>query len=198
MTDLEITPLAAPNPATTDWVPIGGAPGAIPYGTSLPASPYDGQTAILVDSTTNPTYQWQFRYNAGSTSPYKWEFVGGAPAHTAVEAVETTAGTIYGDLATVGPTFTLPRGGDFLVLVTCYLNPASGANASVTLDVQGTTVGDLIYGLTSAGTLAFDSSIQIKLLGKAAGNTVRPLYKVSSGTGTFARRRLTVTPIRVS
>ena len=42
------------------------------YGTTLPASPVDGQEAILVDSVTNPTYQWRFRYNAGSTSAYKW------------------------------------------------------------------------------------------------------------------------------
>src|SRR6516164_9624771 len=49
----------------------------IPYGTTLPASPVDGQEAILVDSITNPTYQWRLRYNAGSTSAYKWEFVGG-------------------------------------------------------------------------------------------------------------------------
>ena len=50
------------------------------YNTSLPTSPVDGQEAILVDSVTNPTYIWHFRYNAGSTSAYKWEFIGGAPA----------------------------------------------------------------------------------------------------------------------
>jgi hypothetical protein len=47
------------------------------YGTTLPAGPVDGQEAILVDSLTNPTYQWRFRYNAGSALAYKWEFIGG-------------------------------------------------------------------------------------------------------------------------
>jgi len=61
--------------------PSGGAAGTVAYGTSLPASPADGQEAILVDSTTNATYAWRFRYNAAASSPYKWEFVGGSPAN---------------------------------------------------------------------------------------------------------------------
>src|SRR4029077_16918092 len=47
------------------------------YGTTLPASPVDGQEAILVDSVTNPTHQERFRFHAGRPTPYKWEFVGG-------------------------------------------------------------------------------------------------------------------------
>jgi hypothetical protein len=62
------------------WSPITPADVAnIPYATTFPASPYDGQEAILVDSTTNPQWKWRFRYNAASISPYKWEFIGGAP-----------------------------------------------------------------------------------------------------------------------
>ena len=56
-----------------------GSFSAVYYGTTFPVSPADGQEAILVDSVTNPSYQWRFRYNAGSSSPYKWEFVGGPP-----------------------------------------------------------------------------------------------------------------------
>jgi hypothetical protein len=62
---------ATPTPWTTPLLPPQ-------YGTTLPASPADGQEAILVDSVTAPTYQWRFRYNAQSTSAYKWEFVGGS------------------------------------------------------------------------------------------------------------------------
>ena len=130
MTDVEINPETAPNPATTNWVPVGPAPPAptgggltyrgdysasvtyndgdivvgpdgityactqngivgtapvpwtltppaTPYAITLPSAPSNGQETILVDSTTNPSYQWRFRYNAGSTCIYKWEFVGG-------------------------------------------------------------------------------------------------------------------------
>src|SRR4029450_8789457 len=71
-----------------------------PYGTTLPASPSDGQQAVLVDSTTNPTYIWQFRYNAGSSSAYKWEYVGGtaAVAQVAAGGTTTTVGSC-GDLS---------------------------------------------------------------------------------------------------
>jgi hypothetical protein len=48
------------------------------YGTTLPASPIDGQEHVLVDNTVGSfLYIWRFRYNAASTDPNKWEFVGG-------------------------------------------------------------------------------------------------------------------------
>src|SRR5215831_7217940 len=69
-------------------VPWPMAPGTSSYGTTLPSSPYDGQEAVLVDLATNPGYQWRFRYNAQSTSAYKWEFVGGSPRSSLVNAAE--------------------------------------------------------------------------------------------------------------
>jgi len=62
------------------WSPITPADVAnIPYTTTLPGSPYDGQEVILVNSLTAPTWQWRLRYNAGSSNANKWEFVGGTP-----------------------------------------------------------------------------------------------------------------------
>lgn len=48
------------------------------YATTLPASPVNGQEAVLVNSTTAPLYQWRFRYNTANSSAYKWEFIGGS------------------------------------------------------------------------------------------------------------------------
>ena len=88
----------------------------VSYGTTLPASPVDGQEAILVDSVTNPTYQWRFRYNAGSTSAYKWECVGATPLGAYLNVQESLAVTgTWQDLATVGPQVTIPRAGDYQV-----------------------------------------------------------------------------------
>src|SRR4029077_1979087 len=104
MTDLTVEPLAvAHDPATTRWVPVGPSiivPPGTAYGTTLPASPTDGQEAVLVDSVTNPTYQWRFRYNAGSSSAYKWEFVGGPQIIS------------FGTAANLG--IVVPRAGDYL------------------------------------------------------------------------------------
>ena len=47
------------------------------FGGQLSQDQVDGQEAILVDNVANPIYQWRFRYNASSTSPFKWELVGG-------------------------------------------------------------------------------------------------------------------------
>ena len=81
------------------------------YGTSLPASPVDGQEYILVDSVTAPTYSWRFRYNAGSTSLYKWEFVGGTSWRGAVGSYGAS-GTAWGG---VGVGLTVPRAGIYSV-----------------------------------------------------------------------------------
>jgi hypothetical protein len=94
--------------------------------TTLP-SPSHGLVALLVDSTTNPSYQWRFRYNANSTSPYKWEFVGGTPI---VVASSST---------------TLPaHGGDYLVEGTGWANTdggtTTGNNVGINLTVGGVTV----------------------------------------------------------
>ena len=101
------------------WAAITPADVAnIPYGTSLPASPFDGQEAILVDSVSNPTYQWRFRYNAGSTSTYKWEFVGGSPVilgkvnpNVLIDTSPAVGATAYH--YPTGWAFTVPRAGDW-------------------------------------------------------------------------------------
>jgi hypothetical protein len=100
------------------------------YGTTLPASPVDGQEAILVDSVTNPSYQWRFRYNASSSSAYKWEFVGGARASlgplptSGFNFTSTTPISLTG-----GPSFTLPRAGNYEVSAGLFMQN----NATVTM-----------------------------------------------------------------
>lgn len=90
---------------TDDSLAVGGG-----RGTSLPVSPVDGQIFILVDSLTNPTYSWQLRYNASSTSAYKWEFIGGTPF------VKFESNPInYGASGITSPAITVPRAGDYLI-----------------------------------------------------------------------------------
>ena len=132
--------MSTPDPATTDWVPLGatvgfptpvvngqwikGSGGAAiwsplaSYGTSLPASPLDGDEAILVDSTTAPTFTWRFRYNANSTSTYKWEFVGGS-TYLAYEDNDITMQVVptYGPQ---GPVLSIPRAGYYCLRTISY------------------------------------------------------------------------------
>src|SRR5262249_12348429 len=91
------------------WAPSTGA--SHNYGTTLPGSPVDGQLAVLVDSTTLPTFSWAFRYHTGSSNTDKWEFIGGSPAQVEVATSEGTASTTYAALTTAGPSFTVPNAG---------------------------------------------------------------------------------------
>jgi hypothetical protein len=176
------------------------------YGTTLPASPTDGAEHVLVDSTTNPSYQWRFRYNAGSSSAYKWEFIGGSFAQSLITTGEglTTLST-WSDLATIGPQVTLPRAGDYdvqassmvshsaqvaQVWLSLYLNNSGGASGP----------GGITQFLPNAGwTLAPLPSLTGRFSGVAASDKVKLMYyNQLAGTATFSQRWLRVLPVRVS
>jgi hypothetical protein len=194
MTDLDLAvPLAAPNPATTDWVPLGATQGAMAYGTSLPASPLDGQLAVLVDSVTNPTYQWQFRYNAGSTSAYKWEFVGGAPFSAVDSSTQALTVSVW---TGVLPTFTLPRAGDYVLGASGMLRNATDTTAQFGPGVSAAFAagGGRVIG-------GWDSSLareNVRANAQTASTVVRPFgYAATTGI-TAVNALLTVLPVRVS
>jgi hypothetical protein len=192
-------PLASP-PVSTPWVPLWPLSTAAPvsYGTSLPATPADGQEAILVDSTTNPTYQWRFRYNAGSSSAYKWEFVGGSPIWISVETSESTTSGTFVDLATVGPQFTLLRAGDYLFHWDSTAVHTAVGNA--------TNIGLMRQGIEQVRSTSYHAANYQNVhagswrgYGYAASDVVKLMYSLSgAGTATFMRRRLEIEPIRVS
>jgi hypothetical protein len=121
-------------------------PSPIPYGTTLPTVTYDGMEAILVDSVTNPSYQWRFRYNAQSTSAYKWEFVGGTPVqvvdNTTQSPPSASTWSIWG-----APSFNVPRAGEYLVTLTQQLYSTSQIQLYYGISIGGANpVGFLANG----------------------------------------------------
>lgn len=172
------------------------------YGTSLPGSPVNGQEYTLVDSLTNPSYQWRFRYNAGSSSAYKWEFVGGAEWYGETTGTDTTtsgtAANLINDL-----TFTLPRAGDWLIEVDavasntvadgqCFYSAGDAA-------VAASTVINGAFGQSpSAGRWSTVHS-KGRANGLASGMVVRgKAWGSGGGTLSYQFRRLSVRPVRVS
>lgn len=173
------------------------------YGTSFPGSPTSGQLFVLVDSTTNPSFQWTFRYNAASSSAFKWEFIGGTAAivETATsEALAATTGA-YIDAPTVGPSFTLPNAGDYQIEVSAYLlSTSSGATVSVAYAIAATAAidadaADVISAGTNRGGVGIKTTRKNSL---TAGSAVVAKYKQSAGTATIAKRVLRIWPIRCS
>ena len=99
-----------------------------------PSNPQNGDIWIATAVDANGTV-WQFRYNAGSASAYKWEFIGGGPLSAAVATAEAIpAGSGVVDAATVGPQVTLVRGGDYWISTYCQMNVSTPAGATPTRD----------------------------------------------------------------
>jgi len=167
-------------------------------GTSLPASPVDGQEAILTDSLTAPTYAWRFKYVNGISDAYKWVFIGGSPLSVSVAAAESTASTTFVSLTTVGPTVTVPRNGYWDIDLSAMALSSGASYQYMTYDT-GATAGT---ATDSAGSYAGTSYIsmhrtQRKLLTGTPTSLVGK-YRVDAGTGTFQQRTIRITPVRVS
>jgi len=209
-------PWQGPFPYSCDFAMamIGGMQGppgpTTQYGTNLPASPTDGQEYVLVDSVTNPTYQWKFRYNAGSTSTYKWEYVGGCPLQQiGVGGAfwgtnEQTSSTSYTTLTTSGPGVTVPRSGEYDVEGVCIAGNVVANNLSgfVFFVTGGATPGwqggEAVTVPSSNGN---GSSISTKRnITMVAGNRVEMRYATSNAANAafFYNRSIWVTPRRVS
>jgi hypothetical protein len=188
-----------------NWIALGGAPGpqgppgvigSSGIGTSLPASPTDGQEHILVDSLTAPTYAWHFRYVAGITDAYKWVFVGGAPLVSEIAVNETMTGA-YGNLATVGPTVTLPRAGNYLIGLGAHITNATAAGTPTWMSFAiGAAAAVDADGINWDGAYQPGISRWLPKNGLAAVALVAK-YR-SNGTGHFRARWLAAQPVRVS
>jgi hypothetical protein len=182
-----------------------GTPTNVTYGTSLPASPADGQEAILVDSLTAPTYAWRFRYVASIVSANKWLFIGGDPVIVTVETAQNVQSLTYIDLATVGPQFTIPRAGEYLVGFGAEIT-SNNANANqmwVTLKngAAATADADGIY-VSSVGN-AMQTTIYAfreKQVTFAAAAVAKLQYRQNQTAAAFnaAKRVLRITPKAVA
>lgn len=181
--------MAAGNKVTTSAL-SGGPPG----------SPSDGDIWIATGVDANGT-RWQFQYNAGSVSSYKWEFLGGFPAHVLVDTAETTTSLTYTDLATAGPSFTAVRAGEYKATISAYdYNDTSGKVNFASPKVGSGSATDYT-GLThtnSTATAELRYSAETPILTAAANDVIKVQYRVTGGTGTFRARILAVTPRRIA
>ena len=191
--------------AVRNWQGIGLK---VTYGTAFPTSPapVTGDEHVLVDSTTNPTYQWRFRYNAGSAQTDKWEYVGGAPVVTTVATQQNmTASAAYHDVATVGPSFVLPVGGVFDVAY--GFSGSAQTGGSFNSEARG-QLWNAATAAVGAHTLAFGSQGAVppmmteeQLTGQPALRELRLRYynSISGGSAGYVKDRfLRVIPVRCS
>ena len=184
---------------------IGGSWGAwkllnlrVGYGTTLPVDPIDGLEHTLVDAASAPNstgFCWRFRYNGNHTGPSKWEFIGGAPAIVSIDAEEATGSASYVDLATVGPSFTLPYQGYWLIEHQVKLRTGYGfASYSLPSVAVQDDWARRLRGRRAVGAVPRDGLQEVGGLGAGA---VTMKYKSLGGTTYFQQRRLAITPVRI-
>jgi hypothetical protein len=181
------------------------APASITIGLTLPLTPTDGQEAILTDSLTVPTYAWRMRYNASSTSAYKWEYMGGTPMRSIVDTSETNANSAFVDLPTVGPQLTTPRDGDYELHFGCWVNltPGSGYRGEMAPKIGAAATSSLdaitFAGPSTAGN-GCEASISRSIVKTALAATtlLKMQYRNDGATPGYARRWFNLTPRRIS
>jgi hypothetical protein len=177
-------------------------PGTLTYGTTFPANPTDGQEHVLVDSVTNSTYQWRCRYNANSSSPYKWEVIGGNPlvSGPAGSFGQAMAASTWYDLPG-GPTLTVPRTGVYILDMRCY-HQLGGTPSTFTASAQaiGSSTGSAI-AMNVTGSSAWWSGWMVGANGKVltGGETFKIQVQANAAlTTNFASGGLILTPVRIS
>lgn len=121
-----------------------------------------------------------------------------------VDTSQTTTSTSFTDLATAGPTVTVTTGTRALVIITANLtNNTDSAYAIMGVTISGASsvsasdANSLSFRQSATGGGPQDPQMSWSKIytGLTAGsNTFTSKYRVTAGTGTFQRRRLSVIP----
>ncbi len=161
----------------------------------------EGDEAYVEVDNTNGIV-WHVRYN-NSTS--KWEVLGGPALVAEVATSETHTGdTVYSDLATVGPSLTVPALGDYEVVLNVdgSYNVSGGARsgfiavkfgATATADADG-------CGLTTGASGSFNGVTRRRTSAALAASTaLKVQYRCSNSADTITARsrRLELAPRRI-
>lgn len=121
-------------------------------------------------------------------------------ASSSVSTTETTTSATYTDLTTPGPAVTATSGTRALVFTMAYLiNNTVNANSYMSVEVSGSSTlapndaQAIAHTSATVGAQVACSAAMMFVL--TAGSSVYTAkYRVSSGTGSFANRRMTVMP----
>jgi len=166
-------------------------------GASLPSSPADGDEFALVVDGTNGV-DWLCKYNSGSS---RWEFLGGPPLRSIVDAQESSSASAYVDLATVGPSITVPYAGEYDILFgTSIILPGTSNNGGAMSARVASGADDYIaYFYLLSGNSAYATVSRTKRATAAASDSiVAKYYSNNSQTISFFERFLEVRPVTLS
>ena len=189
----------AGNPSVTAGPLSSGPPGGVGNGGIWIATNVDPNGAV-----------WQFRYNANSSSAYKWEFIGGGrPQGTGAGPANV------GSLSQVGSTgwwyapgvgITVARAGDYQAWLTGTASSngvsvgdaqAAIADVSVASPITMFQLSRQDFVVASGGSFV-PFATQGNLTGITAGHQVNAVWSGSSVTFNVQNVTLQLAPIRIS
>lgn len=167
-------------------------------GTSPPTSPVDGQEWVWL---YGGAISWKFRYNASSSSPYKWEFIGGPFAGGNAGQGVWTYISSTGTMLDLGCRVTGLRAGHYQAFtgaqcqggtVGSFIQLGLGNNAgggSVNApDAAGISVAGSMFNLNNSGLVP----------DVPAGGDVRALYYATNSDQYVANMWIHVIPVKIS
>ena len=182
------------------------------YETALPSSPIDGQEIYYAANATDGVI-WHLRYRSGSSSSYKWEFVGGPPLHTSIgqtlaqtNSVASNTFSSLGGATGSAINLTVPLIGTYVVhgQGAFYTNNGSNTNVDMFMGfkangsspttgtsgyAQQTTQNYVLISWTYRLTVTSSTDRVVEIQVAQTGAT-RDLYGYN--------RQLTITPVRLA
>ena len=195
--EMRITTAGSIIPGFTDHEWSSSTPKDFGLVEALPASSavLVGDICTYMADKTNGVY-WQLVYDGQGS--YPWKKVGGSPLYSEVEAEQTTSSTSYTNLATTGPSVTLPLKGDYDIEIgyfgksvstalTTYMSYSIGGIGAVDADAASTIAKD------QGGSMV---SRPRRKTGLAASTVLTAKYK-SSQEAAFLSRWMRADPVRV-
>lgn len=175
-------------------------------------------TAVANSTFTAAQFNQYVRDNLNETAPAKATTSGGYFVADGVNSIAerfatgntdlntgTTTSTTFTDLtgAAIGPTVTVTTGTMALVFIHGQMGNSGTGSARMAYDVSGATTiaaadnrGNAVFGV--AGVTIATGTAVLHFGGVAltpGSNTFTAKYRVSSGTGTFSARRISVLPL---
>jgi hypothetical protein len=180
-----------------------------PIVTQLPSQATVGDQVIFAADATNGVY-WHLTYDGLGT--YPWKYIGGPSLFNVVEtdqAVTPATGYTWSDLATVGPSVTLPLAGDYDVAWGARMwNNTNAGSPLMAISFDGAAPvfsSEAMWpynngtGVAVAPGGAWQGSRFIRRTVTTSGQIARAKYSSASGgtTSNFQSRWLTAAPVRV-
>jgi hypothetical protein len=178
---------------------IGEQP-TVTIGPTPPGSPADNDIWEL-EAAGALGENWRFRYNAGSASAFKWEFIGGAEVVVSSIVSDTIVSSSTWTPLT-GMALTMPRAGDYDLRGYTYGVGSTAGAATIQLGYSLNSV--LVVMGTYASTVNPNASYPYNLATTgwrftfAAADVVRMMLWHNGADVTSVLRSMSLKPIRVS